>query len=273
MDPALDVVALDDQRAAVRFDPATRSRRRPCRRGRRRSGGPRPPAGRHRLGLAAAGGEQAARTAHDAEQATVATDLPQQEVAHRQRRTLAISFCKASSGSACSPLASRWCTSSSGKDRGAPATGRRTPEVFQHFLSRQRLAGSFRTHAATVDEIQAAGVAQQVVQVQVGLPEAFACSSPWLPGLRRAPLLGTPGAWSLHPHARRHRGSAPRRGSRTAASRPRPPAARRPAAPGWSGPGPRADAPFQFALECRADLAAHQQLGYTLRPTPFAAPT
>ncbi len=135
--------------------------------------------GRHRLGLAAAGGEQAERTAHDAEQATVATDLPQQ-VAHPPAANLGDFLLQGFQRQRMLAVGQQVMHQQLLQERieERRQLGEEHPEVFQHFLSRQRLAGSFRTHAATVDEIQAAGVAQQVVQVQVVLPEAVACSSP-----------------------------------------------------------------------------------------------
>ncbi|CRQ76465.1 hypothetical protein PAERUG_E16_London_17_VIM_2_04_14_02402 [Pseudomonas aeruginosa] len=150
--------------------------------------------------------------------------------------------------------------------------GEEHPEVFQHFLSRQRLAGSFRTHAATVDEIQAAGVAQQVVQVQVVLPEALCMqlangcqgfAEHRLLGIaqRRLGLHRTPGVTEalrrvevveqqpaalalLQPVGQQRRGGQPL--------------------------GREQTRPFQFALEMPCGLAAHQQLGQHLAPTPFA---
>ena len=49
--------------------------------------------------------------------------------------------------------------------------GEEHAEIFQYFLSRQRLARLFDANPRTVDQIQFAVVTQQVVQVQVLLPE------------------------------------------------------------------------------------------------------
>ncbi|MNV92413.1 hypothetical protein D3C71_1870110 [compost metagenome] len=52
--------------------------------------------------------------------------------------------------------------------------GEQHAEVFQHTGARQLLAGRLGLDAGTVDQVQLAAVAQQVVQVQVFLPQAFA---------------------------------------------------------------------------------------------------
>ena len=51
--------------------------------------------------------------------------------------------------------------------------GEKHPEVFQHLLSRQRFTRLFDTNARAVDQVQLAALAQQVVQVQVFLPQAL----------------------------------------------------------------------------------------------------
>ncbi|MNL27410.1 hypothetical protein D3C87_1490010 [compost metagenome] len=52
--------------------------------------------------------------------------------------------------------------------------GKKHPEVFQHFLARQRFASRLDTDARAIDQIQPAALAQQIVQMQVFLPQAFA---------------------------------------------------------------------------------------------------
>ncbi|RMR97212.1 hypothetical protein ALP75_201028 [Pseudomonas syringae pv. actinidiae] len=47
------------------------------------------------------------------------------------------------------------------------------PEVFQHLLPRQRFAGLLGTNARPVNQVQPPVMAQQIVQVQVFLPQAF----------------------------------------------------------------------------------------------------
>ncbi|MNZ41717.1 hypothetical protein D3C78_592730 [compost metagenome] len=47
------------------------------------------------------------------------------------------------------------------------------PEVFQHTRARQLLARRFGLDAGAIDQVQLAAVAQQVVQVQIFLPEAL----------------------------------------------------------------------------------------------------
>ena len=51
--------------------------------------------------------------------------------------------------------------------------GEEHPEVFQHALARQRLPGALNLHATAVNNVELAVMLQQVVQVQIGLPQTL----------------------------------------------------------------------------------------------------
>ena len=51
--------------------------------------------------------------------------------------------------------------------------GEKHPEVFQHAVTRQWLASLFDANAGAINQVQLAVLAQQVVQVQVFLPQAL----------------------------------------------------------------------------------------------------
>ncbi|MNG28927.1 hypothetical protein D3C84_1142700 [compost metagenome] len=52
--------------------------------------------------------------------------------------------------------------------------GEKHPEIFQDLLPRERLAWRFAADTGAIDQIQSIALAQQVVQVQVFLPQTFA---------------------------------------------------------------------------------------------------
>ncbi|MNF32883.1 hypothetical protein D3C84_136840 [compost metagenome] len=145
------------------------------------------------------------------------------------------------------------------------------PEIFQHLVPRQRLAGRFTAHAAAIDHIQLSGMPQQVVQVQVGLPQTLSMQ----PGhqrqglaehglliirqqrlpLDRAPgvpqTLGVIEVVEQQPAALAFAQAIGQQQRRRQAL-----------------PGEQAGA-VQFTLEGARRLAADQQLGQYLAPTPL----